>query len=183
MRPLIPSVLALALSAATAFAGNMAAPEGRVLVTLAGDLPQANTTPLKPKAVNISGFMDISYDKAVAFDEAMLAGLAQHEIDAQILDSAAPVTYSGPRLSDVMASAGAEGRMAMPMALDGFTAEIPWELITTHEPILATHANGVPLEIGKLGPAMVVFPVVADAELYDSFHAKEVFATFFIGVE
>lgn len=183
MRLLLTTALTLGLAATTAFAADLSAPEGRVLVTLAGDLPQANTAPLKPKAVNISGFMDISYDKAVAFDDAMLAGLAQHKIDAQILDSAAPVTYSGPRLSDVMATAGAAGKTAMPMALDGFTADIPWDVITTHQPILATHANGVPLEIGKLGPAMVVFPVVDDAELYDSFHAKEVFATFFIGVE
>jgi len=30
---------------------------------------------------------------------------------------------------------------------------------------------------------MVVFPLVDDAELYDSFHSKEVFATFYIAVE
>jgi len=153
------------------------------LLTVAGDVPVANTAPLKPKSVNVSGFLELEYEKAVAFDDTMLATLPQHEVNTKILDNAEPVTYRGPLLSEVMMHAGAEGKTASPMALDGFTADIPWDLITTHQPILATHANGIPLEIGKLGPAMVVFPLVDDAELYDSFHSKEVFATFYIAVE
>jgi hypothetical protein len=178
------SSLFLATALATqAWAVDVTTPEGRVILTIAGDLPGSNTAPLKAGAVNVSGFLDLTYDKAIAFDDAMLAGMEQFQVETKILDNAGPVTYSGPRLSAVMSASGAEGKTANPMALDGYTAEIPWDLIQTHEPILATHANGQPLEIGKLGPAMIVFPVVDDAALYDSFHSKEVFATFYIGVE
>ena len=100
-----------------------------------------------------------------------------------LLDTGKEIAYSGPRLSDVLKASGAEGRTALPMALDGYQAEIPWDQIEKYQPILATHGDGVPLPLGKLGPAMIVFPVVADKEIYESFGALEVFATFFIAVE
>ncbi|KMW57005.1 hypothetical protein AIOL_001963 [Candidatus Rhodobacter oscarellae] len=182
MRLVLSTFLSLGL-AATAFAAELAAPQGRVLLTVAGDLPAGNTDPLKPEAVNVSGFLGIEYDKAVAFDDAMLSGLSQHEIAAKLLDTGREVTYSGPRLSDVLAAAGAEGKLASPTALDGYSAELSWDTIKQHEPILATHADGRPLEIGKLGPAMIVFPVIDDKEAYAEFSAMEVFATFYIGIE
>lgn len=176
------TICAALVTAAPVFA-EIAEPSGRVLLTIGGDVMLSNTAPHSPDSVNVSGFMDIGYDKGVAFDEAMLAALSQHEISAKILDNVGHVAYSGPLLSDILDMAGAEGGKIFASALDGYQAEIPIDLIEAHQPILATHANGMPLEIGKLGPAMIVFPEVADAELYDSFHAMEVFAMFYIEVE
>ena len=180
---ILTSLLLSAALAGAAWAQDIAAPQGRVMVTVAGDVPAANTPALKPESVNVAGFLGLEYDKAVAFDDLMLAGLPQHEITANLLDTGRDVIYSGPRLSDVLRAAGAEGKTATPMAFDGFSAEINWDLISTHEPILATHADGAPLTIGKLGPAMVVFPVVGDKELYGTFSSMEVFGAFHIGVE
>lgn len=158
-------------------------PEGRVLLTVAGDIAMANGPGASEDDTTFSGYLDLEYEKSMLFDEAMLSALPQHEIRATLLDTGREIAYSGPRLSDLLKSAGAEGRTALPMAFDGYQAEIPWEQIEQYEPILATHGDGVPLEVGKLGPGMVVFPLVEDKELYDSFEALQVWATFYIGVE
>ena len=179
MRPFFAIVLALGLAPAA----QAADPEGRVILTVAGDLPSSNAPAANPDDVNFAGYLDLEYDKAMAFDDLMLARLPQHEITATLLDTGKAISYSGPRLSDLLQAAGATGKIVMPMALDGYQAEIPWDSITTYQPILATHADGKPLSIGGLGPAMIVYPVVEDTELYDSFDALQVFSTFFIEVE
>ena len=73
--------------------------------------------------------------------------------------------------------------LAWPMAFDGYQVEIPWDQIAEYEPILATHSNGAPMPIGKLGPAMIVFPETDDAELAATFEALQVYSLFYIGVE
>ena len=156
---------------------------GRVLVTLGGDVSKSNAPAFKPEAVNVAGFLGVESEKAFAFDDVMLAALEQHEITANLLDTGKDITYSGPRLSDLLSSVGADGKTALPMALDGYSAEITWDTITQYQPILATTANGAPLAIGKLGPAMIVFPVIDDKEAYSEFSAMEVFAAFYIGVQ
>lgn len=182
MRLLIPVFLSLGLTSAL-FAQDLPAPAGRTILTVAGDLPAGNAPPAKPDDLNFAGYLDLEYEKAMAFDAPMLADLPQHRIAATLLDTGKQVVYSGPRLSDVLKASGAEGKTALPMALDGYQAEISWDSIVAHQPILATHADGRPLPIGGLGPAMVVYPVVEDVELYESFDALQVYATFFIGVE
>lgn len=181
MRLLLASLAAIGWMAAAG--AEVSAPEGRVLLTVGGDLPDANAPGGTADDTTFAGYLDLEYDKAVAFDDAMLGQLPQHEVKAMLLDTGKEIAYSGPRLSDVLKASGAEGRTALPMALDGYQAEIPWDQIEKYQPILATHGDGVPLPLGKLGPAMIVFPVVADKELYESFGALEVFATFFIAVE
>lgn len=181
MRLLFTLLLTLGwLGAASA---EVAKPEGRVLLTVGGDIATANGPGATEDDTNFSGYLDLAYDKSMLFDEAMLAALPQHEIKATLLDTGREIAYTGPRLSDLLRKAGAEGKTALPIAFDGYQAEIPWDQIEQYEPILATHGDGVPLEVGKLGPGMIVFPVVEDKELYDSFEALQVWATFYIGVE
>ncbi len=175
--------LLLALTPITALAADPAAPTGQVLLTIGGKIALSNTAPATSDDTTLAGFLGVEYDKGVAHDAAMLAALPQHQITATLLDSAAPVTYSGPRLSDLLGAVGAAGKSATPMALDGYSAEITWPLIETHQPILATHANGTPFPIGGLGPTMVVFPPVADTELAATLEALQVFAAFYIGIE
>ncbi len=158
-------------------------PEGRVLLTVAGDIAQAKGPGASEEDTTFAGYLDLEYDKSMLFDEAMLSAMPQHEIRATLLDTGREIAYTGPRLSDLLISAGAEGKTALSIAFDGYQAEIPWEQIEEYEPILATHGDGVPLEVGKLGPGMIVFPVVDDKDLYDSFEALQVWATFYIGVE
>ncbi|MDJ0822428.1 MAG: hypothetical protein QNJ09_11565 [Paracoccaceae bacterium] len=158
-------------------------PTGRVILTVGGDLGVSNGPGANEEDYNFFGYLDLEFKNSMSFDEAMLAALPQHEIRATLLDLGREIAYTGPRLSDVMRASGAEGKRAMPTAFDGYVAEIEWDMILQYEPILATHGDGEPLVVGKLGPLMVVFPVVEDKELYDSFEALQVWAMFFLGVE
>ncbi len=181
MRLLLAALLALGLCApATA---QTQAPEGRVILTVGGDLGVSNGPGANEDDYNFFGYLDLAYKNSMSFDDAMLASLPQYEIRATLLDLGREIAYTGPRLSDVMRASGAEGRLAIPTAFDGYVAEIECDMILQYEPILATHGDGAPLVVGKLGPLMVVFPVVEDKELYDSFEALQVWAMFFLGVE
>ena len=181
MRVLFACLLSLGLvSAANA---QTSAPKGRVILTVGGDLGVSNGPGATEDDRNYLGYLDLEFEKSMLFDDAMLAALPQHEVKATLLDSGREVAYTGPRLSDVLKASGAEGKTALPMAFDGYQAEIPWDQIQQYQPIAATHGDGIPLAVGKLGPAMIVFPVVEDKELYDSFEALQVWAMFFLGVE
>jgi hypothetical protein len=158
-------------------------PTGPVILTVGGDLPAPNAPGARAGDMSFMGYLDLEFADGYAFDQAALAALEQHSITATLAVADGPVTWSGPRLSDVLAAAGAEGRMAHPIALDGYQPDLPWEAIAAHQPILATHGDGVPLGLGGIGPAMIVFPVVEDDVLYASFDAWQVWALFFIGVD
>lgn len=66
--------------------------------------------------------------------------------------------WRGPRLSTVLAAAGASGAGARVTALDGYAVEIDAARIAEHEPILALAAEGSALSLGGLGPVMVIWP-------------------------
>ncbi len=183
MRLLLATLLALGLTAPVTAQTQAPAPEGRVILTVGGDLGISNGPGANEEDYNFFGYLDLAYKNSMSFDETMLAALPQHEIRATLLDLGREIAYTGPRLSDVMRASGAEGKLAIPTAFDGYVAEIEWDQIQQYEPILATHGDGEPLVVGKLGPVMVVFPVVEDKELYDSFEALQVWAMFFLGVE
>ncbi len=182
MRMFLATLMSVFLATA-AIGEDTADPTGRILLTIGGAVEKSNAPGFKAEAVNVAGFLGVVSEKAFAFDDIMLAGLDQHEITANLLDTGKDITYTGPRLSTVMMAVGAEGKTASPMALDGYQAELDWNTIKKYEPILATHADGRPLVVGKLGPAMVVFPVVDDPETNESFKAMQVFATFYINAE
>lgn len=181
MRFLLSLLLSLGLTTAVMAAGH--APKGPVILTVGGDLPDPNAPGGTADDVTFLGHLDFNFASGYAFDFAALAALEQHSITATLSVSSGPVTWSGPRLSDVLTAAGAQGRTIYPTALDGYQPETPWDMIETYQPILATHGDGAPLGLGGIGPTMIVFPVVEDAELYESFDAFQVWALFFIAVE
>lgn len=181
MRLLLSLLLTFGLSTAVMAAGH--APEGQTILTVGGDLPDPNAPGGSADDVAFLGHLDIDFASGYAFDFEALSALDQHQITATLTVSDTPVTWSGPRLSDVLTMAGAQGRTTYPTALDGYRPELSWDLIETHQPILALRGDGVPLALGGIGPTMIVFPVVEDAELYAGFDAFQVWALFFIGVE
>lgn len=87
-----------------------------------------------------------------------LAGLEGFEIDTAYPSSAPQQTWRGPRLSAVLAAAGAPGAGARLTALDGYTVEVGAAAIAQMEPILAISAEGQGLTLGGLGPVMVIWP-------------------------
>ena len=161
----------------------MPEPEGRVLITVGGDLPEGNDAAPDPTKLGFFRYLEIEYENGVAFDDAMLAALPQSEIVTAPYGEDTWGSYTGPALREVMRFVVAEGKTALPTALDGYQVEISWDIIERYEPILGTHYNGVPVPLGQLGPALIVFPPVDDAKLAEELEALSGFAVVFIGVE
>lgn len=91
--------------------------------------------------------------------------------------------FSGPLLFEVMIMAGAEGKTALPMALEGYQAEIAWDSIDTDKPTITTHAVGSPIGIGGYGPTMIVFPPTDDADQSTKQAGQQVWGIAYIAVK
>ncbi len=183
MRYALP--LALVLSAAMPAFAELPRPQGHVLLTLGGNVGE---TYLPARGENDGGllaYLEVTHDGAAGFDAAMLDNLEQIEITVPYgpPDHQRDYTFSGPLLSDIMILAGAEGKSARPMALDGYQSEIAWNSIVTHQPIVATHADGAPMGIGGYGPTMIVFPPTDDGDLAQEQAGQQVWAIAYIAIE
>ncbi len=183
MRLALPFVVALTTSLPVW--AEMPAPQGHVLLTLGGEVTETNLPARGENDGGLLGYLEVQHAGAAGFDAPMLDGLEQVEITISYgpEGNQRDITFSGPRLSDVMIMAGAEGKAANPMAMDGYQSEIPWDSITTHQPIVATHADGSPMGIGGYGPTMIVFPPTDNADLAQEQAGQQVWALAYIGVE
>lgn len=183
MRLAVP--FALLLTTASPIWAEMPAPQGHVLLTFGGAVTETNLPARSENDGGLLGFLEVRHDGAAGFDATMLNELDQVEIT--ILygpeGNRRNMTFSGPRLSDLMIMAGAEGKTAKPMAMDGYQSEIPWKSITAHQPIVATHSDGTPMGIGGYGPTMIVFPPTKDADLTQEQAGQQVWALAYIEVE
>lgn len=164
---------------------EVGAPTGPVIVTLGGGVGESNLPARGPDQGGLFGFLEVEFDRAVGLDAAMLNALPQTTITIPYgpEDNQSDYAFSGPALKAVMEMAGASGKSALPMAMDGYQAEIPWDMIERLNPILATHADGTPMGIGGYGPTMVVFPPTQNAEDAAVIAAKQVWAIAYIGIE
>ena len=95
---------------------------------------------------------------ADGFTLAGLSALEQAEQTAAYPPGTAERVWRGPRLSAVLAAAGAEGRGARLTALDGYAIAVSAQVIAEHEPILALSADGEALSVGGLGPVALIWP-------------------------
>lgn len=183
MRHALPFVFVLTSS--LPLWADMPAPQGHVLLTLGGAVTETNMPARGENDGGLLGFLEVQHNGAAGFDASLLDGFEQIEITISYgpEGNTRDITFAGPRLSDLMMMAGAEGKTAKPMAMDGYQAEIPWESIATHQPIVATHANGAPMGIGGYGPTMIVFPPTDDPDLSQEQAGQQVWALAYIGVE
>ena len=176
----LATALAIALLPLAA-ASSGPPPEGRLLVTVGGAVPAGNLPARAVDQEGLFGHLEIAYSRAMGFDDAALAALPQTELTVRYLD-AGRMAFSGPRLADVLAAAGAEGRDVSVAAIDGYRAEIAWRMIEERDPILAIRASGVPLPLGGFGPAAIVFPNPGGAKLPKRIEAQEVWGVVYIEV-
>ncbi len=183
MRLALPFVLCL--TTASSLWADMPAPVGHVLVTLGGAVTETNLPARDENDGGLLGYLEVEHSGAAGFDAAMLDAMEQIEITIPYgpEGNQREIRFSGPRLSAVMQMTGAEGKTAKPMAMDGYQAEIPWQSITTHQPIIATHADGAPMGIGGYGPTMIVFPPTDDPELAQEQSGQQVWAIAYIAIE
>ncbi len=183
MRLALPVILLL--TSALPAISDLPAPQGHVLITLGGNVSETNLPARAEDDGGLLGFLGVSHDGAAGYDAAMLDSLPQIEITIPYgtEDNLRDITFSGPLLSDIMIMVGAEGKTAIPMAMDGYRAEISWQNISAYRPILATHADGAPMGIGGYGPTMIVFPPTENEDIADEQAGQQVWALAYISVE
>jgi hypothetical protein len=78
-------------------------------------------------------------------------------------------TFEGVLLKDVLARLGAADAASITVrAVDGYSAVIPREHWLKYPVLLATRADGHPLERRDRGPARIIYPVSVVPELSDT---------------
>ena len=98
-----------------------------------------------------------TFDKAFEFDRVMLErlGVTQIRIEYERWDG--PITFSGPRLAEVLKAAGWRGGALVTLGLDGYSTRISAAEVEAHDWVLATRTDGRALGIGERGPLWLVF--------------------------
>ena len=171
------------LLAFPAVAAELPAPAGPALVTVTGKIAQNNREPFEPFRDKLFGVNDLEFDRAAAFDLAMLEGLGMQTVTVRYPNWPSGHTFEGPLLKDVMAAAGAAGDKVLPMALDGYAAEIPMSDLEKWPVILALKMDGQYMGVGGAGPAFVIYPRDDYPALQAQDDAKWVWGVFHITVE
>src|SRR3546814_1721040 len=105
------SVLLLAslLLASPGVAAALPAPEGAVVVTVGGNIANTNRGAFDPDRDMFLKYHDVSFDKAAAFERAMLEELGMHAVEIAFEGGPGAVRGGGARLTGLVAQVGGEG--------------------------------------------------------------------------
>lgn len=175
-------LLALLAAPGAAAAADLPAPEGAVVVTVAGNIGNTNRGAFDAATDLFLKYHEVSFDKAAAFDRAMLEDLGMHEVEVSIPEWPAPVRLSGPRLKDLVAAVGGEGKTVSLMALDGYASEISWADLEALDWIVGIEQDGQPLGLGQRGPLWVVYTYPDGRALTADDELRWPWATFYMEI-
>jgi hypothetical protein len=138
---------AIGLTFGAAFAGPLAGPTGKVVLTISGKIGESNSP------------------QGVQFDMAMIEKLPQHSFTTLTPWEKQPIQFTGPLLRDVLAAVKAQGTVIKAMALNDFQSTIPVEDAMKYDMVMALKMNGQPIPVKTKGPLFIVYPYDAKPEL------------------
>ena len=153
----LSAVILAALNTSPAAAAELGRPAGPVVLTIAGEIGQTNRPPFDPAADLFLKYHERTFEKAAAFDYAMLEALGLQEIEVSIPEWPAPLHLAGPRLTDLLTAVGVTGKDVTFLALDGYASEISWADVTALDWIVGIKRDGAYLGLGQQGPVWVVY--------------------------
>ncbi|MCZ8097380.1 MAG: hypothetical protein ACRCU1_07490 [Alsobacter sp.] len=142
-------VIAAGLSVLPAAAGDLAKPQGKVVLTVSGKIGTQNSA------------------DGAQFDIAMLEALPGRvsAVNTPWYDS--KKTFEGPLGSAILDAVGATGKTLRVVALNDYAAEIPVEDFRKFPVILATKLDGKAMAVREKGPLFVIYPFDADPSLFN----------------
>ena len=155
-------VWAVVAAAVVAWAGGgqaaeLGQPAGQVVLTVAGAIGVTNRGPYDDFEDGFFKHHERKFEKASAFDLAMLEGLGMQEVAVAYDAWPRAVRFEGPWLKDVLNAAGAAGKDVTAVALDGYAEEISAADLAAYDWIVAVKRDGRYLDIGQRGPLWIVY--------------------------
>jgi hypothetical protein len=150
-------IAALTLSPMAALAGDLPAPGGPVVLTVTGNITATNRGPFDDFEDAFLKYHERRFEKAAAFDRAMLEGLGMAEVVVSYDAWPKSYRFQGPWLKDVLAAVGAAPERVTIVALDGFAQEISKQDLDAYDWIVALKRDGRTLDLGGHGPLWVVY--------------------------
>ncbi|MBN3564741.1 putative pterin-binding protein [Aliamphritea spongicola] len=126
---------------------NLDVPQGKVLLTLTGNITEHNA------------------DNTLQLDREQLLQFPQRVIRTETRWTEGVTEFSGPLVRDVLAAAGARGSAVSALAANEYKIEIPTEDFQSFDVILAIQKNGEQLTVRTKGPVWVIYPWSENAEL------------------
>ena len=137
----------IALTLQGTFAGPLATPTGKVVLTISGKIGESNSP------------------QGAQFDMAMIEKLPQHSFTTLTPWLKQPVKFTGPLLRDVLAAVKAQGTVIKAVALDDYQSSIPVEDAMKFDMVMAHKMNGQPIPVKTKGPLYLLYPFDANPEL------------------
>jgi len=132
---------ALTLQSQAAAGGSLPQPEGKVILTVSGNITNTNDG-----------------DQA-EFDLDMLHALGTQAISVTTSWTDGTQEFSGVRMRDLMETVGAMGQAVKAISLNGSTYTIEIQDFLRYPVILATKLNGKILKVRDKGPLWIVYPL------------------------
>ncbi len=136
----------------------------RMLVVLGVGLmawsgPVVAQSPQQPVILTIDGAIAGSNGETqVRFDAAMLDALPAHSFRTWTPWFKQAVTFSGPRLQDVLDAVAARGSTLHMVALNDYAVDVPIDDAAGFGPLLARRIDGKVIGVRDKGPLFLVYP-------------------------
>ncbi|MFT3799860.1 MAG: hypothetical protein QM766_01445 [Burkholderiaceae bacterium] len=92
------------------------------------------------------------------FDMRALEALPQRTYELATPWYLRPVSFQGPLMRDVFADAGVRGTRIEAIAVNDFTADIPFADVEAHDVIVALRMDGKLMSARDKGPLFVIYP-------------------------
>lgn len=137
----------VAAFAASAGAEPLARPVGKVILTISGQINNANA------------------GDTAQFDQAMLEALGMETVRTSTPWYDGPVVFEGVRMDRLMQLVGASGKVVKAVALNDYTNTIPIEDFARFGVLLALKRDGAYMTVRDKGPLFIIYPYDNDPQL------------------
>jgi hypothetical protein len=180
------AVVVAAGCVSTAAADEKPGAQGSVILTVAGKVANWNRGATVAGRDNLFNQHNIKFEKAMAFDAAMLASLPAQELrlTAEGGDATfAGGTFSGPALADVLKASGADNAKVKLVSIDGSAVDLSSDDLKAHNWMLAIAVDGKPVGIGDFGPLWLLHKPASGAAPSKDDLQHWVWSVFYIEVQ
>lgn len=151
--------------AAAVQASDLSRPDGRVLLTVSGEIAHTNS------------------EQTAQFDRTMLESLDWTEIVSFTSLTEGPQVFAGPTLSSLLDAVGARGTRLRATAIDDYSIIIPLADAAEHNVILAMERNGAAMPVRSKGPIWVIYPLSEADAAKNTFTREMIWQLYRLSVE